>query len=146
LASEFFKQLGRDKEACRQVGNEAQREMSRWAFLSNFFEVFQDEYKAPRKVVAASTGSAPGEFERHGEGSFCCGAGGGRMWMEEHSGTRINLERVREALKQEPETVCVSCPNCMTMFEDGLKDAQAATVKVRDIAEVLAETFAPQRA
>ncbi|HKK01302.1 MAG TPA: (Fe-S)-binding protein, partial [Desulfuromonadales bacterium] len=102
-----------------------------------------DEYQAPRRVVAAATGSDPGEFERRGESSFCCGAGGGRMWMEEHSGTRINLERVREALDQQPETICVSCPYCMTMFEDGLKDEKAETVQVRDIAEVLAETFAP---
>jgi Fe-S oxidoreductase len=105
-----------------------------------------EEYEAPRRVVAAATGSVPGEFERHGESSFCCGAGGGRMWMEEHSGTRINLERVGEALRQKPETVCVSCPYCMTMFEDGLKDAQASEVKVRDIAEVLAETYAPKMA
>ncbi|AMV73886.1 heterodisulfide reductase-related iron-sulfur binding cluster [Desulfuromonas carbonis] len=102
-----------------------------------------DEYAAPRAVVAAASGNAPEEFSRQGENSFCCGAGGGRMWMEEHLGTRINLDRVREALDQQPETICVACPYCMTMFEDGLKDEGAETVKVRDIAEVLAEAIAP---
>lgn len=98
-----------------------------------------DEYAAPRTVVQAATGNIPQEFARREENSFCCGAGGGRMWMEEHEGTRINIERVREALTQKPDTICVACPYCMTMFEDGLKDENAATVRVQDIAEVLAE-------
>ena len=87
--------------------------------------------------------SAPAELPRQGENAFCCGAGGGRMWMEENEGTRINIERVREALGEKPETICVACPYCMTMFEDGLKDESAGAVKVRDIAEVLAESLAP---
>ena len=60
------------------------------------------------------------------------------MWMEEQLGTRINLERVREALDEDPDTVCVACPYCMTMFEDGLKDEHREMVNVRDIAEVVA--------
>ena len=59
--------------------------------------------------------------------------------MEEHTGERINLTRVREALQEAPETICVSCPYCMTMFEDGLKDVKGEGVKVRDVAELLAE-------
>ena len=101
-------------------------------------------YRAPRSVVAAATGNIPGEFARKGENSFCCGAGGGRMWMEEHEGTRINLERVHEALSQKADTICVTCPYCMTMFEDGLKDETATDVKVRDIAEILSETLMSQ--
>jgi Fe-S oxidoreductase len=99
-----------------------------------------DIYEAPRAVLESATGASPLEFERHHENSFCCGAGGGRMWMEEQSGTRINLERVREALLLQPDTLCVSCPYCMTMMEDGLKDLGAAdTVRVKDIAEIIAE-------
>ncbi|ABB32481.1 electron transfer flavoprotein-associated cytochrome b and CCG domain pair iron-sulfur cluster-binding oxidoreductase [Geobacter metallireducens GS-15] len=98
-----------------------------------------DVYDAPRDVIRAATGSAPADMERNRNNAFCCGAGGGRMWMEEHTGKRINLERVEEALRQKPDTICVSCPYCMTMFEDGLKDVKAENVRVRDVAEVLAE-------
>ncbi|MBT0653461.1 (Fe-S)-binding protein [Geomobilimonas luticola] len=98
-----------------------------------------DVYDAPREVIRASTGTAPAEMERSRDNAFCCGAGGGRMWMEEHAGTRINLARVEEALQQNPDTICVSCPYCMTMIEDGLKDVKAENVRVRDLAEVLAE-------
>ncbi|WP_298434160.1 (Fe-S)-binding protein [Geobacter sp.] len=103
-----------------------------------------DVYDAPRQVVATVTGAAPAEFDRAREGSFCCGAGGGRMWMEELTGIRINLNRVTEALEKRPDTICVACPYCMTMFEDGLKDKQAGQTRVRDIAEVVAEGMRPQ--
>jgi Fe-S oxidoreductase len=100
-----------------------------------------DTYEAPRQVVLAATGTAPVEFGRTRENGFCCGAGGGRMWMEEQSGTRINLERVKEALEQKPDTLCVSCPYCMTMMEDGLKDGGVESVRVRDVAEIVAEAI-----
>jgi Fe-S oxidoreductase len=98
-----------------------------------------DVYEAPREAIRLATGSAPAEFGRSGRESFCCGAGGGRMWQEETQGERINLNRVKEALEQRPDTICVSCPYCMTMLEDGLKDVQAAGVRVKDLAEVVAE-------
>ena len=100
-----------------------------------------DVYDAPREVIGAATGSAPAEMERNRSNAFCCGAGGGRMWMEEHVGERINLTRVNEALEQKPDTICVACPYCMTMFEDGLKDVKAESVKVRDVAEIMAEAL-----
>jgi Fe-S oxidoreductase len=99
-----------------------------------------DTYAAPRTVLTAATGASPLEFTRNRENGFCCGGGGGRMWMEEQTGSRINLERVKEAMQQQPDTLCVSCPFCMTMMEDGLKDlGMAEKVKVKDIAEVIAE-------
>lgn len=98
-----------------------------------------DVYDPPRQAIMLATGAAPAELERNRENSFCCGAGGGRMWMEEHLGTRINLARVEEALRANPDTICVACPYCMTMFEDGLKDKLAGQTRVRDIAEVVAE-------
>jgi Fe-S oxidoreductase len=97
-----------------------------------------DIYDAPRQVIARATGTAPAELGRNRQNAFCCGAGGGRMWMEEHTGSRINLERVAEALISNPDTICVSCPYCLTMFEDGLKDTGAGSTKVRDIAEMVA--------
>ncbi|HOM28213.1 MAG TPA: (Fe-S)-binding protein [Deltaproteobacteria bacterium] len=100
-----------------------------------------DIYESPRSVISQATGKAPIEMDRNRAESFCCGAGGGRMWKEEHLGTRINLERVGEALTKNPDTICVTCPYCMTMFDDGLKDKNADKVMVKDIAEVVAEAL-----
>jgi len=98
-----------------------------------------DVYEAPRSVLEMATGEVPAEMERSRENSFCCGGGGGRMWMEEHSGERININRVEEALRQNADTICVACPYCLTMFEDGLKDKHSAQTRVKDIAEIVAE-------
>ena len=100
-----------------------------------------DVYDAPRDVIKTATGNDPGNFTRNSSDSFCCGAGGGRMWMEELTGERINLTRVREGLEQKPDTICVGCPYCMTMMEDGLKDEGADEVRVRDVAEVISEAM-----
>jgi Fe-S oxidoreductase len=93
-------------------------------------------------------------MEKSGKNTFCCGAGGGRMWMEETRGTRINAERTRQALETGASTVATSCPFCMTMIKDGLADADASaasagaagsgTVSARDIAEILADVIVPE--
>ncbi len=99
-------------------------------------------YEAPRQVIAAATGKAPTEMERNRDKAFCCGAGGGRMWMEEKEGTLINVARVEEALDRQAETVCVCCPYCMTMFDDGLKDKEAdEKIQVLDLAEIVARAL-----
>jgi len=95
-------------------------------------------YEAPREVIRELTGASVSELDRTRENAFCCGAGGGRMWLEEHEGTPINRNRVKEALAKKADTICVSCPFCMTMFEDGLKDFDGSGAQVRDIAEVVA--------
>jgi Fe-S oxidoreductase len=99
-------------------------------------------YRAPREAVAAVTGQPPTEMKRRYERSFCCGAGGGRMWLEESIGKRISVERVEEALKEDPKTICVCCPYCLTMFEDGLKGKKADNrVQVLDLAEIVARVL-----
>ena len=99
-------------------------------------------YEAPRQVLASVTGQAPTEMERHHNRSFCCGGGGGRMWLEERVGKHINVARVEEALEKNPETVCVCCPYCMTMFEDGLKEKDAEEkVQILDLAEIVARAL-----
>ena len=98
-------------------------------------------FDAPRALIEAATGSVPTEIGRNRADSFCCGAGGGRMWMEEFIGDRVNHTRVDEALAGAPDTLCVACPYCMTMMEDGLKDRGAGQVRVRDVAEVVAEAL-----
>ncbi len=99
---------------------------------------YNEIYQAPREVITSATGKAPDEMDRRNERSFCCGAGGGRMWLEETAGKRINVARVEEALKKHPQTICVSCPYCLTMFEDGLKGMKLETnVEVLDVAELV---------
>ena len=96
-------------------------------------------YDEPREAIALATGKEPLEMPRNREDGFCCGAGGGRMWMEEFTGERINLVRTAEALELKPDTICTACPYCLTMLDDGVKDLKAEKVQVKDIAEVLAE-------
>ena len=95
---------------------------------------------APRDVLGAVPGLELAEMDLHGRQSFCCGAGGGRMWMEESRGTRINAERARQALATGAAAVAVGCPFCLTMLGDGLAadPANEAGVTTLDLAEILA--------
>jgi Fe-S oxidoreductase len=96
-------------------------------------------YDEPRQAISLATGTEPLEMPRNREDGFCCGAGGGRMWLEEFTGERINLVRTKEALEQQPDMICTACPYCLTMFDDGVKDLKADKVQVKDIAEIMAE-------
>ena len=102
----------------------------------------------PRELLRSVPGLELREMERSGRQSFCCGAGGGRMWMEETRGTRINAERTSQALATGAEIVATECPFCMTMLKDGLAaDASNAGggVSALDISELLAESLAAPR-
>ena len=92
-------------------------------------------YEPPRELLAA-TGVAVIEMPRNQERSFCCGAGGGRMWMEETIGTRINLNRVDEAIATGAQEVAVACPFCRLMVGDGM-NARDSDVEVLDVAQAL---------
>jgi Fe-S oxidoreductase len=101
-------------------------------------------YEAPRELIGAA-GATLTEMPRHADRSFCCGAGGARMWMEEHIGKRINHERVDEALATGATTVATACPFCRVMVTDGVNDRQEAAgregVDVRDVAQLLLESL-----
>ncbi|HXX59124.1 MAG TPA: (Fe-S)-binding protein, partial [Dehalococcoidales bacterium] len=101
-------------------------------------------YEPPRDVITAATGNKPVEMENSRKRGFCCGAGGGRMWMEENLGTRINHARVEQALEKNPDSIATCCPYCMTMFEDGVKD-KGKDIKVLDVAEVVAKALPPKK-
>jgi len=101
-----------------------------------------DVYEAPRKAITSVTQAPVKEMERKKEKGFCCGAGGGRMWMEEHIGKRVNVERAQEALKTGASTVATACPFCMTMMTDGIKgEGKGEQVLVKDIAEIVADSI-----
>jgi Fe-S oxidoreductase len=97
------------------------------------------EYEAPRRILRRLTRDAPLEFPLNRQKAMCCGAGGGRMWMEEHIGTRINVTRVEQALPQNPGVIATACPYCAVMVGDGLKakDLHEQT-GTQDIAELVA--------
>src|SRR5690349_18996256 len=95
-------------------------------------------FEAPREVLGSAIAGGLTEMPRNSERSFCCGAGGARMWMEEKIGKRINVERTEEALATGAKTIAVGCPFCYTMIGDGVtaKGAQDS-VEVVDVATVL---------
>ena len=105
-------------------------------------------FTPPREVLAKVPGVRLVEMPRNSERSFCCGAGGGRMWMDENIGKRINLERTDEALSVNPGTIAAACPWCITMLDDGLKQRRQEgvigdDVQVTDLAELLLASVRP---
>jgi Fe-S oxidoreductase len=101
-----------------------------------------DVYLAPRKVIGALGGIEVVEMPRNGTNSMCCGAGGARMWMEERTGKKVNIERTEEALATGADRIAVACPFCYVMLDDGVKEkGRDETVKVQDIAELLIEAI-----
>jgi Fe-S oxidoreductase/nitrate reductase gamma subunit len=97
-----------------------------------------DVYLAPRKVIGSLAGIDIVEMPRNGTRGMCCGAGGARMWMEEHVGKKVNDERSQEALATGASRIAVACPFCYVMMEDGVKgQGRDEDVRVQDIAEVL---------
>ena len=92
-------------------------------------------YEPPRELLE-SAGVAVSEMPRNQERSFCCGAGGGRMWMEEKIGSRINLNRVDEAIATGAQEVAVGCPFCRVMISDGMV-AKESSVEVLDVAQIM---------
>jgi Fe-S oxidoreductase len=99
-------------------------------------------YEPPRELLQVLPGASYVEMERSGERSFCCGAGGARMWMEENIGERINTNRTKEAVATGADQIAVACPFCRVMLSDGLATEQATgaareEVEVLDVAQML---------
>jgi Fe-S oxidoreductase len=99
-------------------------------------------YSPPRELLQVLPGAEYVEMERSAERSFCCGAGGARMWMEERIGERINENRTREAVATGADQIAVGCPFCRVMLDDGLTAAQSRgeageAVEVLDVAQML---------
>lgn len=94
----------------------------------------------PRELLRAVPELTVLELERSEANAMCCGAGGGQMWMEETSGTRVNVARVEQALQVQPSVIGSACPYCLTMMEDGVKAKERSDVRSADIAELLVKS------
>lgn len=101
---------------------------------------YNDIYEEPRKSLSKIKGVSLVEMERNKSKGFCCGAGGGRMFLEDVEGERINFVRAEEAISTQAGTIGTACPFCMTMMSDGVKaHDKSEQVKVKDIAEIIYE-------
>jgi Fe-S oxidoreductase len=103
------------------------------------------KWDGARATLRSIPGADVAEVAQSKNRTFCCGAGGGCMWKEEHEGTRINLKRFEQLSAANPETIAVGCPFCMTMLEDALKARSLEeSMRVRDLAELVAESTGAQ--
>jgi len=105
---------------------------------SCFLGRYNDVYDEPRNALKAVPGMNLVEMSSNHGKSFCCGAGGARMWMEEDIGERINDVRTDQAIAANATTIAVGCPFCLTMMADGIKDrSKEETMDALDIAEII---------
>jgi Fe-S oxidoreductase len=102
-----------------------------------------DVYLAPRNVIGRLAGIEVVEAGRNGTKGMCCGAGGARMWMEEHTGKQVNVERSQELIATGATRIATACPFCYVMIDDGVKSqgVEEDQIKVGDLAMHLLEAI-----
>ncbi len=123
----------------RLAARTASRDLGRIAYHDScYLGRYEDIYEQPREVLQSVSGLDLVELPRARAQSFCCGGGGGRVFLEEPEGKRINHMRTEEAVEAAVNTVATACPYCMTMLSDGAKDRGEAFA-VLDLAEVLTQ-------
>ena len=134
--SEFIAQLVKEGKIALNKSLEGALTYHDPCYLGRYNSV----YDQPRSILRSLSKDGFKELDRHGRESFCCGAGGGRMWMEETIGKRINLERAEEIVGRQVANVAVGCPFCLTMLEDGMKELdKEEQIRTQDIAELVAK-------
>lgn len=101
---------------------------------------YNNIYESPREVVKSIPGVEYEDVENSRSTGRCCGAGGGRMWMEEHIGDRVNHMRLEDLQEAKPQTIASACPFCMTMMTDAARDKEV-DIKTKDLAELIAESL-----
>jgi Fe-S oxidoreductase len=136
--SEFFNELILNGELNIDTAKKIDKNVTYHdsCYLGRYNEVYDE----PRYIIEMVNSGEQIEMKRSRDKGFCCGAGGGRMWMEEKIGKKVNIERTEELISVNPDIVSTACPFCMTMLTDGLKEKEKQEqIKVKDIAELLAE-------
>ncbi|HOW81087.1 MAG TPA: heterodisulfide reductase-related iron-sulfur binding cluster [Spirochaetota bacterium] len=106
-------------------------------FLGRYNEIYEE----PRDVIKAIPGTDYVEMSRNHRTSFCCGAGGARMFIEEHLGTRINQFRTKDAQASGANKICTACPFCMTMLSDGATELDIQNLETYDLAELVCNSM-----
>jgi len=136
--TEFIDDLIREKKITPTVENKETVTYHDSCYLGRY----NDIYEQPRESVKSIPGINIVEMSRSKDRGFCCGAGGGRMFLEETEGKRVNIERTEEALETGAKTIVSACPFCMTMLSDGVKAKEKSEeVKVKDVAEIVLESL-----
>ncbi|WLR41704.1 (Fe-S)-binding protein [Bacillus carboniphilus] len=103
---------------------------------------YNEVYDPPREILKAIPGVKLVEMDRNRETGMCCGAGGGLMWMEEDTGSRVNVSRTEQALEVNPTVISSGCPYCLTMLSDGTKAKEVEEkVGTYDVAELLEKSI-----
>ncbi|MBI2849689.1 MAG: (Fe-S)-binding protein [Chloroflexi bacterium] len=103
---------------------------------------YNNIYQQPRKILKAIGGLKTVEMSRSKSNGFCCGGGGGHMWMEEEPAKRVNIKRTEQALETKAGLVATACPYCLAMFEDGLKTKGATeAVQAKDLSELVLQAM-----
>ncbi len=103
---------------------------------------YNDIYQPPRDILKAIGGIKKVELARSGPTSFCCGGGGGHMWMEEAPDQRVNVRRTEDVIEAKVDLVATACPYCLTMFEDGLKTKEVEeSIKAMDLSELVVQVL-----
>jgi len=134
--TELIEQLVKDGKVTLKESEKKSLTYHDSCYLGRYNEI----YDSPRITLKSMNGIELKEMKRSFDKGFCCGAGGGRMFLEETEGKRINIDRTEEALSLNIDTIATACPFCMTMLTDGVKAKDAIEkVQVKDIAEIVAE-------
>ena len=118
------------------------QELGRLAFHDScYLGRYNQIYSQPRQLLSEAY-QPPMEMDASGQDSFCCGGGGGAMWLETDAETRINQHRLEQALENDPDTIATSCPFCMIMFDDALRSkGMTDQVQVLDLVEILNQSL-----
>jgi Fe-S oxidoreductase len=107
-------------------------------YLGRYNEIYQQ----PRQILSYLPDTKLVEMEKNKKRGFCCGGGGGRLWLEERTGQRISENRIDQVMATKAQMVATACPYCLQMFGDATKAKQAEeTLKVKDIAEIIADSI-----
>jgi Fe-S oxidoreductase len=139
--TQFIAELIRDRKLKTRPSLSAAVTYQEPCYLGRYNDIYED----PRQIIRDIPGVNLVEMKENKKNAFCCGGGGGRMWLEEKSGQRISEMRLNQALETQAQIVATACPFCLQMLEDAAKAKEVdGSLKVRDIAEILVEAAKPE--